>query len=65
MPSLVELGAGATPLSAEFWCLLQNHSNYDLFNMGNLQRVWRCRQTNLVLDKGGVKISTRNRPLSP
>ena len=38
---------------------------YDLFNMGSLQRVWRCRQTNLVLDKGGVKISTRNRPLSP
>ena len=31
----------------------------------SLQRVWRCRQTNLVLDKGGVKISTRNRPLSP
>ena len=43
----------------------QNKSYYDLFNMGSLQRVWRCRQTNLVLDKGGVKISTRNRPLSP
>ena len=35
------------------------------FNMGSLQRVWRCRQTNLVLDKGDVKISTWNRPLSP
>ena len=35
------------------------------FKMGSLQRVWRCRQTNLELDKGGVKISTRNRPLSP
>ena len=38
---------------------------YSLFNMGSLQRIWRCRQTNLVLDKGGVKISTRNHPLSP
>ena len=24
-------------------------------NIGSLQRVWRCRQTNFVLDKGGVK----------
>ena len=52
-----------------FKCLVfmftSNQSNYDLFNMGSLQRVWRCRQTNLVLDKGGVEISTRNRPLSP
>ena len=29
------------------------------------QRVGRCGQTDLVLDKGGVKISTRNCPLSP
>ena len=35
--------------------LLQNQSNYVLFNVGSLQRVLRCRQTNLVLDKGGVK----------
>ena len=34
------------------------------FNVRSLQRVWRCRQTDLVLGKGGVKISTRNRPLS-
>ena len=46
-------------------CLLQRQNNYDLFNMRSLHRVWRCRQTDLVLDKGGVKISTRNRPLSP
>ena len=58
--SLLVLG-----LSVLYLCLLQNQSNYDLFNMGSLQRVWRCRQTNLVLDKGGVKISTRNCPLSP
>ena len=52
-------------LSVLYLCLLQNQSNYDLFNMRSLQRVWRCHQTNFVLDKGGVKISTRNRPLSP
>ena len=52
-------------LSVLYLCLLQNQSNYDLLNMRSLQRVLRCRQTNLVLDKGGVKISTRNRPLSP
>ena len=52
-------------LSVLYLCLLKNQNNYDLFNMRSLQRVWRCRQTDLVLDKGGVKISTRNRPLSP
>ena len=52
-------------LSVLYLCLLQNQSDYELFNMGSLQRVWRCRQTNFVLDEGGVKISTRNRPLSP
>ena len=35
------------------------------FGFIGLQRVWRCRKTDLVLDKGGVKVSTRNRPLSP
>ena len=27
-------------LSVLYLCLLQNQSNYDLFNMGSLQRVW-------------------------
>ena len=34
-----------------FICLLQNPNNYDLFNMRSLQRVWRCRQTDLVRKK--------------
>ena len=27
--------------------LLQNQSDYGLFNMGSLQRVWRCRSDQL------------------
>ena len=46
-------------------CLLQNQNNFDLFNMRRLKRVWRCRQTDLILDEGGVKIRTSNLPLSP
>ena len=45
-----------------FKCLVFMFTSNQLFNMGSLQRVWRCRQTNLVQDKGGVKISTRNGP---
>ena len=48
-----------------FICLLRNQNNYDLFSTGSLQVVRRCHQTDLVMDKGCVKISTRNRPLSP
>ena len=40
---------------------IQNQDNND---RRSLQRVWRCRQTDLVLVLGCVKISSRNRPLS-
>ena len=42
-------------------CFQNQDQNY----MRILQRVWGYRQTDLVLGKGGVKISTGNRPLSP
>ena len=39
--------------------------NQDYSDMRGLQRVWRCRQIDLEMGKGGVKVSTWNRPLSP
>ena len=51
-----------TGLMGILFICFQNQDNND---MRSLQRIWRCRLTNLILGSGGVKISTRNRPLSP